>query len=561
MRGAACKKQCLEVLGDPLFGQRALISDELAECFRNLRLNRRTHERNGDVDLIVVGQSGGVGTSRSHGTLEVNRCALHISGVIEGEGIPIEFADGDDALDLQRLGDHGAHGLRQKVHRHDFVQDGLVAVEGMNLASFGGEVGHVVSPVVRVGQCGVHFIRGVVDRHGVLCARSHRQQTTVRCMSEILTPDLMARLRAFDGVDVQEATFASLTTLRVGGRPLACVVCNTTESIAQVVGLLDEHSVPLLVVGGGSNLLVSDDDVAMVAVVLNNRGVKIDACDTSAGDGPVYVRAQAGVVWDDLVAQTVDRGLGGLECLSGIPGSVGATPVQNVGAYGVEVSDMLRRVRLYDRTSGELEWVEPEALDLAYRYSNLKFTGRAVVVEVEFQLSTDGLSAPLRFGELARTLGVTEQEGSGARRPVAQVRDAVLGLRRGKGMVVDPNDHDTWSAGSFFTNPIVDAASIKQVRERIAAHVPDDTYATMPCFEVDGGYKLSAAWLIDKAGFTKGYPGEGAPARLSTKHTLALTNRGDATAADVVALARDVQRGVNNIFGVHLEPEPVWVGF
>ena len=229
---------------------------------------------------------------------------------------------------------------------------------------------------------------------------------------------------------------------------------------------------------------------------------------------------------------------------------------------------MLTRVQLFDRATGTVEWVPASALDLAYRYSNLKFTSRGVVLAVEFQLHTDGLSAPLRFGQLAGK--------PGQRREPAAVREEVLGLRRSKGMVHDPADHDTWSAGSFFTNPVVPEALADEIAQVVGA----DVAAGMPRFPVaanavatsDAGadvkntadtetlVKLSAAWLIDRAGFAKGYPGEDAPARLSTKHTLALTNRGAARAADVVTLARDVRAGVEKKFGVQLEPEPLWIG-
>ncbi|WP_035010746.1 UDP-N-acetylmuramate dehydrogenase [Corynebacterium jeikeium] len=374
------------------------------------------------------------------------------------------------------------------------------------------------------------------------------------------------------GTRVTSRSFAEMTTLRIGAAPAGVVECSSAEAVAQVISFLDAHTQPLLVVGGGSNLVVGDgDEVSQLVVVL-----------LSAGDGDVLldretglVRAFAGVEWDQLVAATVEAGLGGLECLSGIPGSVGATPVQNVGAYGAEVAQVLRRVQLYDRTSGELEWVEPSALDLGYRYSNLKFTSRAVVTAVEFQLTTDGLSVPLRFGELARRLGVDADEAAAGeiRRPAADVRQAVLELRTGKGMVLDSADHDTWSAGSFFTNPIVTGekardAVVAAVREKCG----DAEAESMPLYPVksSGGagasvgepqYKFSAAWLIERAGFAKGWhvPGN-ERASLSTKHTLALTNRGSATSADVVELARAVRTGVRDAFGVVLEPEPIWVG-
>ena len=258
---------------------------------------------------------------------------------------------------------------------------------------------------------------------------------------------------------VTSRSFAEMTTLRIGAAPAGVVECSSAEAVAQVVSFLDAHTQPLLVVGGGSNLVVGEGDAVsqLVVVLLSAGNEQVGETGVTIDRETGVVRAFAGVEWDQLVAATVEAGLGGLECLSGIPGSVGATPVQNVGAYGAEVAQVLRRVQLYDRTSGELEWVEPSALDLGYRYSNLKFTSRAVVTAVEFQLTTDGLSVPLRFGELARRLGVDADEAAAGeiRRPAADVRQAVLELRAGKGMVLDSADHDTWSAGSFFTNPIV----------------------------------------------------------------------------------------------------------
>lgn len=366
-------------------------------------------------------------------------------------------------------------------------------------------------------------------------------------------------LERLDGVE-----FSQLTTFHLGGAPRVAVRAATGEAAAAVVRALDAAGVELLIVGGGSNLLVTDEPLDVVAVLMGDDHLEIDA---STG----VLRAGAGAIWDEVVAASIDAGLGGLECLSGIPGSAGATPVQNVGAYGAEIADVLTRVQLLDRATGTVEWVPASALDLAYRYSNLKFTSRGVVLAVEFQLRTDGLSAPLRFGQLAGE--------PGQRRDPAEVREEVLGLRRSKGMVHDPADHDTWSAGSFFTNPVVPETLADEITQVVAAELGADEAAGMPRFPVAAGsmapegsdtgdsdgaaealVKLSAAWLIDRAGFAKGYPGADAPARLSTKHTLALTNRGAARAADVVKLARDVRAGVQEKFGVQLEPEPLWIG-
>lgn len=378
------------------------------------------------------------------------------------------------------------------------------------------------------------------------------------------TPELrtLADAGALERVDGVE--FSQLTTFHLGGAPRAAVRAATGEAAAAVVRALDAAGVELLIVGGGSNLLVTDEPLDVVAVIMGDDHLEIDA---STG----VLRAGAGAIWDEVVAASINAGLGGLECLSGIPGSAGATPVQNVGAYGAEIADVLTRVQLLDRSTGAVEWVPASALDLAYRYSNLKFTSRGVVLAVEFQLRTDGLSAPLRFGQLAGE--------PGQRRDPADVREEVLGLRRSKGMVHDPEDHDTWSAGSFFTNPVVPETLADEITQVVAAELGADEAAGMPRFPVAAGsmategsdtgdsdgaaealVKLSAAWLIDRAGFAKGHPGADAPARLSTKHTLALTNRGAARAADVVKLARDVRAGVQEKFGVQLEPEPLWIG-
>ena len=355
-----------------------------------------------------------------------------------------------------------------------------------------------------------------------------------------------------DGVAAAPRTsLAELTTLRIGGRPRALLACSTAEGVDESVRALDAADRPVLVLGGGSNLVVAGGDLDLVVVAVRNREVEyLDEADA------LIVRAGAGLTWDDLVADTVGRGYGGLECLSGIPGSVGATPVQNVGAYGVEVAQVLHRVRWYDRASGVDEWVTPDALGLAYRTSVLKNSDRAVVLEVEFRLDRAGRSEPIRYAELAGRLGVAP----GERTDPALVRRTVLELRRGKGMVLDDDDEDTWSAGSFFTNPVVRDEDLPAVRSRVAGRLGDGPAGQMPAFAATGGTKLSAGWLIERAGFSKGYPSSSSPARLSTKHTLALTNRGAATADDVIALAREVRDGVREAFGVELHPEPVWVG-
>jgi UDP-N-acetylmuramate dehydrogenase len=294
-----------------------------------------------------------------------------------------------------------------------------------------------------------------------------------------------------------------------------------------------------LVLAGGSNVVLADDLADLTVVLLANTEI------TVAGN---IVRAEAGALWDDVVITSLAHGLGGLECLSGIPGSAGATPVQNVGAYGAEVADTIRRVRLLDRRSGEDRWLPPEALEFGYRTSVLRHSQAAIVLEVEFALDPDGRSAPLRYGELANALGAEP----GSRTDPSRVRQAVLELRASKGMVLDDADHDTWSVGSFFTNPVVSPADFDRLQGRLDGPVPN--------YPAPNGVKLAAGWLVERAGFAKGYPGDSAPARLSTKHALALTNRGKATTAEVIALARAVRDGVRTTFGIELTPEPILIG-
>ena len=333
---------------------------------------------------------------------------------------------------------------------------------------------------------------------------------------------------------------AELTTLRLGGPPRRLVTATTTEELVAAVSAADDAGEAVLLVAGGSNLVVADDGFAGTVVRIATRGVREES-DTCGG---AMVNVAAGEVWDDLVATAVERGWLGIEALSGIPGSVGATPVQNVGAYGQEVAQTIASVRCWDRVDRAYRTLAAADCGFGYRTSRFKRDpGRFVVLEVTFQLRLGDLGAPVRYAELARALGVEV----GQRAPAAAVREAVLGLRRGKGMVLDAADHDTWSAGSFFTNPVLPA--------EVAATLPDGA----PRWEQpDGSVKTSAAWLIEHAGFAKGFGSE--RVSLSTKHTLALTNRGGAATADLLALAGEVRRGVQKRFGVRLENEPVLVG-
>ncbi|WP_404801311.1 UDP-N-acetylmuramate dehydrogenase [Aeromicrobium wangtongii] len=333
---------------------------------------------------------------------------------------------------------------------------------------------------------------------------------------------------------------AELTTLRLGGPARAVIDATTEEHLVDIVRIADEAGDPVLLVGGGSNLVVGDHGVDATVVRVLNRGVTVDA-DACSG---AMVTVAAGEPWDDLVARAVTEGWVGVEALSGIPGSTGATPIQNVGAYGQDVAQTIASVRTYDRYDRRIRTYAAADCEFAYRHSRFKAEPqRHVVLSVTFQLALGDLGAPVAYAELARTLGV----GVGERAPLRDVREAVLALRRGKGMVLDAADHDTWSAGSFFTNPIL-------TPEQAAALPPEAPRFEQP----DGSVKTSAAWLIDHAGFAKGHGS--ASVSLSTKHTLALTNRGGATTTQLLDLAREVRDGVERAYGIRLVNEPVLVG-
>ncbi|MFJ1648974.1 UDP-N-acetylmuramate dehydrogenase [Streptomyces sp. NPDC088258] len=346
--------------------------------------------------------------------------------------------------------------------------------------------------------------------------------------------------------ELHDAPLAPLTTFRLGGPATRLVTATTDEEVIDAVREADDSATPLLIIGGGSNLIIGDKGFDGTALRIATKGFALDG---------TALELAAGETWSDAVARTVEAGLAGVECLAGIPGSAGATPIQNVGAYGQEVSTTITEVVAYDRVARERVTLTNADCGFAYRHSRFKqHPGRWVVLRVRFGLEdAGGLSAPLKYAETARVLGVAP----GDRVAAATARDTVLKLRAGKGMVLDPEDHDTWSAGSFFTNPILTESQFADFVDRARARLGDDV--TPPGFpEGEGRTKTSAAWLIDKAGFTKGY-GTG-PARISTKHTLALTNRGAATTDDLLALAREVVAGVHAAFGITLVNEPVTVG-
>jgi UDP-N-acetylmuramate dehydrogenase len=332
---------------------------------------------------------------------------------------------------------------------------------------------------------------------------------------------------------------ADHTTLRLGGPARDWVRATTEDELVDAVRRCDEAGEPVLLLAGGSNLVVADQGFEGTVVEVATSGVTAD----HEGDDPtggVLVTVAAGEPWDGVVATAVDRGWVGVEALSGIPGSTGATPIQNVGAYGQEVSQTLASVRVWDRRLKGVRTFAAADCGFGYRTSRFKADpGRHVVLSATFGFRQGELGAPVEYAELARTLDVEP----GSRAPMTDVRRAVLDLRRGKGMVLDAADHDTWSAGSFFTNPVV-------ARDA----VPEGA----PAWPQDDGVKTSAAWLIEHAGFAKGY-GDGA-ARISTTHTLALTNRGGATTDELLALARELRDGVERRFGIRLANEPVLVG-
>jgi UDP-N-acetylmuramate dehydrogenase len=326
---------------------------------------------------------------------------------------------------------------------------------------------------------------------------------------------------------------AELTTLRLGGPAGRLVDATTDEELVGLVREADAAGEPVLVLAGGSNVVVADEGFPGTVVRVRTTGVTRD------GD---VVTVAAGEPWDAFLARCVDHGRAGIECLSGIPGSIGATPIQNVGAYGQEVAETIAAVRVLDRRSGEIADLAPEDCGFGYRTSAFKRDpSRWVVLRVSYRLPHAAVSGPIRYAELAQALGVSV--GGGA--PLAAVREAVLALRGSKGMVLDASDRDTRSAGSFFTNPVLPLDAL-----------PEGAPAWP---EPDGRVKTSAAWLIERAGFTRG---EGDPAgiAISSKHVLALTNRGAGTTAELVAFAQHIAARVWELFGVSLVPEPVFVG-
>ncbi len=361
--------------------------------------------------------------------------------------------------------------------------------------------------------------------------------------------------------------FSQLTTMRVGGPARSFVEATDADTLVAATRIAWASGEPWLILGGGSNLVVADDGFDGTVIRVSTRG--IERLPVAEGTSAVRLRVQAGEPWDGLVEYTIEQGLTGLEALSGIPGLVGAAPIQNIGAYGQELSDSLIAIEFLDLLTGELERIPAAELELGYRTSAIKRGRHGLLVSVELQLAEDALGAPVAYAQLASALG----GALGDRVPAAQVRQAVLALRASKGMVLSDSDPDSVSSGSFFTNPIVGAEFASALptdaprwpidEPPVDLVVPLDEYRAdaLPALKAAGQQvKLSAAWLIERSGIAKGFSLPGSAAAVSGKHTLAIVNTGGATASQVAELARYIQTRVMGEFGVLLQPEPVLVG-
>lgn len=334
-------------------------------------------------------------------------------------------------------------------------------------------------------------------------------------------------------------TLARWTTLRVGGPARRWVTASTRAELAAAVAECDERAEKILLVGGGSNLVVADAGFEGTVIEIATRGIA--SSDEGCAGG--WVEVEAGEPWDALVQWSIAQQWRGMEALSGIPGSVGATPIQNVGAYGRDVASIIARVTVLDRRTADVRVLAAGDCGFGYRHSIFKTDpDRFVVLAVAFHMRRGDLSEPVTYSELADALGIAVGECA----PSERVREAVLGLRRRKGMVLDANDHDTWSVGSFFVNPVVPPG-----------RVPEGA-AAWP--QPDGRVKTSAAWLVEHAGFPRGFALPGSAAAVSTKHSLALTNRGGATASQIMELAETIRSAVAATYGIDLVIEPSLVG-
>lgn len=341
---------------------------------------------------------------------------------------------------------------------------------------------------------------------------------------------------------VSDEPLAPRTSLELGGSADALVEVSTVAELAEALNWAETSARTVRVLGGGSNVVIADEGVPGLVVVPALRGIDVDR----SGDGAVVVAA-AGETWDDVVAETVAEGLLGLECLSGIPGTVGATPIQNVGAYGVEASDVIEWVEVNDRMTGEVTRLSPSRCSFGYRTSCFRQRpGRWIVTKVAFRLRTTGRPV-IRYPELERAVGT-----GGTPSDAAVVRDAVIGLRRAKGMVLEAGAPR--SVGSFFVNPVIDAGTLAVVE---AVAVDGDAVPRFPAGE--HLFKIPAAWLVENAGFGRGY--RRGPVGVSEHHALALVHHREGRTRDLLSLATSIRDGVERRFGLRLRPEPVFWGF
>jgi UDP-N-acetylmuramate dehydrogenase len=348
----------------------------------------------------------------------------------------------------------------------------------------------------------------------------------------------------------RDVPLAPLTTLGLGGLAARMAVVNDEADLVDALAQASSDGGELFVLGGGSNVVVADEGFPGLVVRMASRGVKVEKRGSK-----VLLDVAAGEDWDSLVTRAVAEGWSGIESLAGIPGLVGGTPIQNVGAYGHEVSETIQSVRVFDRERDEFIDLETQACAFGYRTSLFRGKGRYIVARVVFELDMSRESAPVLYSELARTLSVKE----GERAPAREVRRAVRALRRSKGMVVDPNDPDSASVGSFFVNPTLTRGEFGVLEERASQGGVLRAGETVPRFLVESErVKVPAAWLVERAGFSKGY-GAGRVG-VSSKHALALVHRGGGTTRELIDLAREIQGGVKERFGVTLHPEPVLVG-
>lgn len=345
------------------------------------------------------------------------------------------------------------------------------------------------------------------------------------------------------------APLAPLTTLRLGGPARRLLVASTERELIGAVEEADRSGEAVLVLGGGSNVVIGDAGFPGFAVRVASRGIT----RADRADARVALTIQAGEPWDGVVARAIAEGLAGIECLAGIPGSAGATPIQNVGAYGQEIADSLAAVRVFDRRTGTIGELSPASCGLGYRTSIFRANDRYLVLALTLALAPSRRAAPVDYPQLARVLGVD----AGARPPLEAVRDAVVELRRGKGMILSPADPDSISVGSFFKNPVLDLAAFARLESRVARRRP--ATGPPPRFPFSaGGVKTSAAWLVERAGFGRGH--RAGRVGISTKHSQALVNLGGASSAELIALARAIATEVQAAFGVELVPEPLLIG-